>query len=207
MNTINRCIKMIAPLSIGGCLLLSACSPLAQTAPYITTQPQATPQEGTPAVPGLQTTGLSVQPASTPMLSSVVGQPVEYEIVAQDAPLGTYRQEPLLLAVRGDGAAVDIPSDLPPGATQVLQAALDKKDAALYLLIYAGSMPSGGFSAQLDSLESIHADGNELLLARYHIQPPDPAKGATTAITFPYLIARVATDLLTDQVRFEATSP
>ncbi len=80
-----------------------------------------------------------------------------------------------------------------------------QKDPALYLLIYAGVQRSGGFSVQIDSLNLVQEAGQDLLVARYHVQPPDPTQGASTAITFPYLVARIATDISPAQVRFEAS--
>jgi hypothetical protein len=193
MYTKKSWIKTIALIGITGCLLLGACSPV----PGTLTAPQETSVGGLPAT--------ATPSVLLPLVIS--GQPADYEVVAQDAPLGTFRLEPLVLALRGDGAAVDIPSDLPPGAIQAIQVAQDKKDPALYLLIYAGAQHSGGFSVQIDSLSQAQENGQDTLLARYHVQPPDPTKGAETAITFPYLVTRVATDLLPAQVRFEAANP
>jgi len=58
---------------------------------------------------------------------------------------------------------------------------------------------------QIDEITEQTIEGRQVLVVRYHVQPPDPETGAITAITFPYLVVRVESKLDASQVVFEQT--
>jgi hypothetical protein len=125
-----------------------------------------------------------------------------YTVIQAGAPTNGGLQ-PLFVALRGDLTGQSAPPGLPSEARQALDAALTEKEAGLILVLYAGEMPSGGFSIQLEDISARQENGQEVLDVSYSIQPPDPQSGAAAVLTYPYLIARLDKTLAPEQVRFE----
>jgi len=111
--------------------------------------------------------------------------------------------DPITLAVRSDQNRDPAVELLPDEAQKSLEQALTMNRGALYLVLYAGEMPSGGFSVQIQSITEQLENGANVLLVRYYVQPPDPQSGAATVLTYPYLIVSLASELPAQSVRFE----
>jgi hypothetical protein len=161
--------------------------------------PQARPPTPTPAPSFSTPTGTQL---SGPSQNTPLPESLPFEVIQAGAPIDGGPQA-LYLALRGDQAGLTSPAGLPGEAQRAVEAALAKGEARLILILYAGEMPSGGFSMQIESITNQQENGADILLVRYYIQPPDPQSGATTVITYPYLIASLPGDFAPEQVRFE----
>lgn len=137
---------------------------------------------------------------AAPPPTSPPAEEAALEIVAQSVAYGGGSDSPILLALSGDAALSASPEGFPPDLTAALQAAAAADPTALYVVIYAGKQPGGGFSVAIDSVKA----GQEgALTVVYSLATPDPKAGGTTALTYPYVVARVhAADADPAQVQF-----
>jgi hypothetical protein len=117
--------------------------------------------------------------------------PVEpaYEIVAQGAATSGGSAAPITQAISGDAALQSPPAGLPPDVVASLQDAAQEDPAALYVVIYTGVKPGGGYTASVDAMHLAGAASNQTLVVTYSETAPQGA--GTTALTYPYVIARV----------------
>lgn len=113
---------------------------------------------------------------------------------------------PFVLAMRSDQSHNSTLRSLPEAARHALEIALAADQVSLYLILYAGEMPSGGFSVQIQSIAVKKEGIDDVLLVRYYVQPPDPQSGAATVLSYPYLIVSLSSDLAPQSVRFEQVS-
>jgi hypothetical protein len=220
--------RKLFALILAACLLLAACSratpPAARATPpasggegMAATQAPASKPATSPASSGegmAATRSPASKPATPGALPPVVTpgeagqtaaeQPtllpgsLPFTLIQAGAPTDGDPQ-PLFVALRGEGTGQQTPPGLPTEARQALEAALAERQAGLILVLYAGEMPSGGFSLQIEAL----AAGPETLTVTYALRPPDPQAGATTVLTYPYLIARVDSAVAPEGVQFE----
>ncbi len=73
----------------------------------------------------------------------------------------------------------------------------------MYVVVYAGKQPSGGFSVTIDSIAASQA-GDDSLVVTYSLISPDPRLGGTTVLTYPYVVARVRdSNVAADDVQFK----
>ena len=139
--------------------------------------------------------------ACTPTASGDVSpkKEVEFEVLSQEAPPGGGGKDPITFAIRGTQPTDEIPNDLPQAAIDVLANEIETQSSALYIVIYLGEKSSTGFQVNIDSMVL----ENDKLLVTYSIQRPDPQAGAGLALTYPYVIARLADGNITaDEVVF-----
>jgi hypothetical protein len=136
--------------------------------------------------------------ATPPPVTSPSG-PV-YEIVAQGAAHNGGGAA-TNLAIRGEAAAREAPDGLPTDVIAALQEAAQDNPTVLYVVVYAGMKPGGGYGVSIDSMELAGPTGTETLVVVYSETAPKVA--GTTALTYPYVIARVLSpSVTTDAVRF-----
>lgn len=129
--------------------------------------------------------------------------PVEpaYEIVAQGAAYSGGSDSPITLAIPGDAALQSPPAGLPPDVVASLQSAAQDDPAALYVVIYSGVKPGGGFAVSVDAMRLAGAAANQTLVVTY--SETGPGQAGTTALTYPYVIARVLSPAVApDDVQF-----
>ncbi|MEZ4768416.1 MAG: protease complex subunit PrcB family protein [Caldilineales bacterium] len=132
------------------------------------------------------------------------GEPV-YEMVAQDVAYSGGSDQPIMLAIAGSDALAGAPAGLPPGVVDALQAAAAANPDALYIVVYTGMKPGGGYAVSIDSITLEKSDGSQSLVVTYSESAPQGA--STTALTYPYVIARVLSPAVSpDNVRFVAGS-
>jgi hypothetical protein len=112
---------------------------------------------------------------------------IPFEIVAEGAPFVGNGQAPSAYAIRGDDPNRNVPNDLPDDGKLALKNSLSTSDASLYLVIYGGRQPSGGYAVRINS---VTMRGNQLVV-NYTLDKPKPGQGAATVLTHPYAIARV----------------
>jgi hypothetical protein len=209
-----RILKNIMVFSLALCLLLAACSGGASRSSGDQGNPPGTNASGVrPATPNpAQNLTTPISPLATlpDALIATVNHPLAgtlpFEVIAADAPTDGNAKS-LFLALRGDGIGQDIPNGLPMLARQVVQATLARQNPTLLLILYAGEMPSGGYTMQIKIITEGQEKGNDVVVVSYYIQPPDRRSGAKNVLTHPYLIASLSSDMQPDQVRFEEVKP
>ncbi len=124
-----------------------------------------------------------------------------YEIVAQGAAYSGGSDSPITLAIAGNAALQSPPAGLPPDVVASLQDAAQDDPAALYVVIYSGVKPSGGFAVSVDAMRLAGAAPNQTLVVTY--SETGPGQAGTTALTYPYVIARVLSPAVApDNVQF-----
>ncbi len=185
--------KLIVCVLLASCVWLAACSPVTPQSPVVqppagaSSPPTVTLSAVTPKV----TTPLLVAPAvaATPLFRpAIAGEPVPFEIVTQgDAVVGK-RVSPFTAAMRTSDQRPTLLSELPPETRAVLdQAIANPGQPALYLVIYGGRQPTGGYAVKIASVRQ----ENGKLMVLYRVEGPPPGQGAADVITYPYAIARV----------------
>ena len=128
-------------------------------------------------------------------------QNLSWEGVAFGAPTDSGGKEPVVFAMRGDGANHVIPAGLPNEARDALQKVIVKSDSALYLVIYAGAYPGMGYyQVVIDFVEWHRGPQNEGLIVRYRVVTPDQTASLSS---HPFLIARVYSNISPSDVMFE----
>ena len=94
-----------------------------------------------------------------------------------------------MLSMSGQAALGGGPEDLPPEARDALRTAAAQDPAALYVVVYAGVKPSGGYAVSIDSMRlEGPADRQTLVVST---SETGPGRAGVTALTYPYTIARV----------------
>lgn len=141
---------------------------------------------------------------AAPPAAPSASEPV-YEIVAQDVAYSGGSDQPIMLAVTGTDALAGAPAGLPPDVVDALQAAAAENPDALYIVVYAGMKPGGGYAVSVDSMALEGTEGSQTLVVTYSESAPEGA--GTAALTYPYVIARVLSPPVSpDNVRFAAGS-
>lgn len=107
-------------------------------------------------------------------------------VKAGDPAVGT-ESSALAVALRGSDQTT-LPAELPTEATTILRSELAANPTALYLVVYGGMQPSGGYRVDI---EAIVPQADNTLLVRYRISGPPAGQGAASVITYPYIIVRV----------------
>lgn len=174
-------------------LLLCACSPGIDLETDFPLSRQVNPTE-----PGPSETG---NPSRNPPAPGSL----PFKVIDSGAPTDG-GAAPFALAMRSDQGQDATLRSLPEDARHELEMALAADQASLYLILYAGEMPSSGFSVQIRSIALEQEGGKKVLLVRYYVQPPDPQSGAATVLSYPYLIVSLSSDLASSSVRFEQVS-
>lgn len=216
-----KMLKNISASCLAISLLLAGCSNLTST-PGDTAPPVSSGGETPPGVPasGVETSqARPPTPASAPPLPTPTGEQLSgpsqptplpeslpFIIIQAGEPV-VGGPQPLFIALQDDQSAAELPTGLPEQAFEALETALSECTGKLLLILYAGEMPSGGFSVHIQSITLQEENEAEVLLVRYFIQTPNPLFGATTVITYPYLIASLLSDIAPQQVRFERVEP
>lgn len=133
------------------------------------------------------------------------GKPASFQVILEGAALASSFPQPLTLAFQPAELLKLTPTGLlaglPAELSQGIQAAAKTETGGLFILIYAGEMPSGGFSIAIDSILAAEQTGK--LLVTWKIVPPKADQGAITALTYPYLLVRVDGAVEASQVVFE----
>lgn len=169
-------------------LLLAACTPGAAVTNPSTSQENKT-SEPAPTKPPPPT--LVDQPRTTPPPGMSAGREVVYDILAQGDPANGGGEKTVTWVIRGDDPNRQAPAGLPEDGLQVLSKALEKEEAVLYAVIYAGPQPSSGYSIQVHSIMLMNQDGKQQIVVTYSLQGPGANQAASAVITHPYLIARL----------------
>lgn len=128
--------------------------------------------------------GCAAPPAAAPPAAAPAA-PV-YEVVAQDVAYSGGSDEPIRLAISGQQAMTGAADGLPPVVNEALRAAAEQNPDALYVVVYSGVKPSGGYAVTIDSLR---APDSASLLVVY--SESEPGGAAAAVLTYPYVIARV----------------
>ncbi len=126
--------------------------------------------------------------AAPPAAAPPAGAPAApvYEIVAQDVATSGGSDEPITLAISGQQAMAGAADGLPPVVNEALRAAAEENPDALYVVVYTGVKPSGGYAVTIDAM---HAPDSASLLVVY--SESEPGGAAAAVLTYPYVIARV----------------
>ncbi|MBI1801756.1 MAG: protease complex subunit PrcB family protein [Chloroflexi bacterium] len=126
---------------------------------------------------------------------------VPFTIVAQDKfSVAGNSVTPITIAIRGDDPNRTVPDGLPEQAKEALRNILSKPDPALYVVVYAGRHGSTGWRVRINSITRQRDTAPERLVVNYSVdQPP----GGGTVVTYPFIIARVETQIPASQVVFE----
>ena len=117
---------------------------------------------------------------------------VPFTIVAEGQPPGIGNNGPVLAAVRGDDPKRAVPDGLPDAAQKALKEIFSKSDPALYIVVFDGQAGSTGVRVKIDSVVRHRDTSVERLVIKYHVDAPGQGQGASTAYTYPFVIARVA---------------
>jgi hypothetical protein len=110
-------------------------------------------------------------------------------MVAQGDAMVGERVPPFTVALRATDQLPILLDELPSEArTAFKQAMANPEQSDLYLVIYGGRQPSGGYAVKIASV----TEENGKLMVFYRVEGPPPGQGAADVITYPYAIARVS---------------
>jgi len=181
-------------------ILLAACTPVpAAISPAVEEPGDVLPPPAPIEEPAGTLESLEDDVMTTKLGPAIVPEGMVVEITAYGDPAvgDSNRQTPVTLAA---SRAADLPEEadaLPDAARKALDSALTAETEGMYVVIYGGTQPSGGYSV---SIESIKLNGG-ILEITWVLTPPKGA--AITVLTHPYLIAHITgTKVTPDNVVF-----
>ncbi len=197
-------------------LIAAGCEPLAA-------QPGGTPQEPEPSPvlgkPWMPTDGTAYPPTENPYQPPAEGypspggeypapmpgsgKPTAFQVVTEGAALASASPKPLTLAFRAGERDLKLSEDLPKELMEAMEQIEKPRAGGLYLLIYGGQKPSGGYRIAIDEITVQGEPQKETMQVQWRMVPPDPGKGNISALTYPYLLAWVDSQVEAEQVVFE----
>ena len=193
--------RILVDVLLASCICLAACSPAAVSSSAPTSgQPQATqlpvgtskpPMVTLSAVTPETVAPLTLNPTAeaAPFFpQALAGTSVPFEMVTQGDAMVGERVSPFAVAMRTTDQPPALFDELPAQARAAFEQALTNPGQSdLYLVIYGGRQPSGGYAVKIVSV----AQEKGKLMVLYRVEGPPPGQGAADVITYPYAIARV----------------